>query len=305
MTRVLCFGGAVMDFVPAGPDEWRVRAGGSAWNVARVLASLGLSAAFVGTLSHDPFGERLTREGEAGGLDLHFAPRTEAPTALSLLHRTDPAQYMFYAQQAADSQFGGPAAPLWSQSGDQAPAVAAYFGGITLVRDRARAAFLPLAREARARGLTVVYDPNFRSQLAGAYRESFLDYVPLAHLIKVSGDDLTGLMPKLTPAEGLQHLRALNPQATILLTLGEGGARLLTPQADLVHAGYRVPVADTVGAGDASIAALLYATLRAPPLPPPQQLAFALACAAAACTRPGAHAPTLADIHTVQTGDLP
>lgn len=305
MTRVLCFGGAVMDFVPAGPDQWQARAGGSAWNVARVLASLGLSAAFVGTLSHDPFGERLIREGEAGGLDLHFAPRTEAPTALSVIHRTDPAQYVFYAHQAADAQFSGPAAPLWTASlpdraGSQTQAVAAYFGGITLMRDPARAAFLPLAREARARGLTVVYDPNFRSQLAASYREAFKEFVPLAHLIKVSEDDLTGLMPNLTPVEGLQYLRTLNPEATILLTLGERGARLLTPHADLVHAGYRVRVADTVGAGDASIAALLYATLRAPPLPPPQALAFALACAAAACTRPGAHAPTLDEVHAVQ-----
>ena len=258
----------------------------------------GLSAAFVGTLSRDPFGERLLREGEAAGLDLRFAPRVEAPTALSLLHQTDPAQYVFYAEQAADAQFSGPAGTLWDGAQDRA--VAAYFGGITLVRAPARAAFLPLAYEARERGLTVVYDPNFRPQLAAAYREAFLQYVPLAHLIKVSEDDLTGLLPDSSPTEGLEQLRALNPDATVLLTLGEKGARLLTPHTDVLHAGYRVEVADTVGAGDASIAALLYAVLRTPSLPPLQQLAFALACAAAACTRHGAHAPTLADIHSVQ-----
>ena len=296
MTQVLCFGGAVMDFVPDGPDRWQARAGGSAWNVARVLAALGLSPAFVGTLSRDPFGERLLQEGTAGGLDLHFAPQVQAPTALSILHQTEPAQYAFYAERAADSQFSGPAAPLWNG----APAVAVYFGGITLVRDPARAAFLPLAREARARGLTVVYDPNFRSQLADAYREAYLEYVPLAHLIKVSEDDLSGLMPECSPAEGLERLRTLNPDATVLLTLGAEGARLLTPQGDHVHPGYDVEVADTVGAGDAGIAALLYAALRTPAMPPPQQLAFALACAAAACTRPGAHAPALADVLAVQ-----
>ncbi|MFD1733169.1 PfkB family carbohydrate kinase [Deinococcus malanensis] len=59
-------------------------------------------------------------------------------------------------------------------------------------------------------------------------------------------------------------------------------------------------MADTIGAGDASIAGLLYATLRPPPVPPPQRLAFALACGAAACTRPGAHAPTPNEIHTIQ-----
>ncbi len=115
----------------------------------------------------------------------------------------------------------------------------------------------------------------------------------------MSEDDLTGLMPHLTPAEGLAHLRALNPVATVLLTLGEHGARLIGPGTDVLHAGYPVHVADTVGAGDASIGGLLYATLRAPPVPPPERLAFALACAAAACTRSGAHTPTLTEIHTV------
>lgn len=294
MTRVLACGGAVMDFVNDGRGGWQARAGGSAWNVACVLATLGLNTAFIGTLSTDPFGERLAGEGSGQGLDLRFAPRVDAPTALSVIHRSDPAQYAFYAENAADSQFGGVTADAWTG------ACAAYFGGITLVRDPARAAFLPLAHEARRRGLLVVYDPNFRPQLADAYREAYGHYVALADLIKMSEDDLSGLMPQLTPAEGLAQLRALNPAATVLLTLGEQGARLIGPGTDVLHAGYPVHVADTVGAGDASIGGLLYATLRAPPVPPPERLAFALACAAAACTRSGAHAPTLAEIHTVE-----
>ncbi|GGO26099.1 carbohydrate kinase family protein [Deinococcus humi] len=294
MTGVLACGGAVMDFVNGGQDGWQVRAGGSAWNVARVLASLGLPTAFVGTLSTDPFGDRLAQEGSGQGIDLRFTPRVDAPTAVSVIHRSHPAQYAFYAENAADSQFSGLATDAWSGAG------AAYFGGITLVRDPARASFLLLAREARRRGLLTVYDPNYRPQLADAYRAVYAEYVALANLIKVSEDDLTGLMPHLTPAEGLAQLRALNPAATVLLTLGEQGARLIGPDAEVGHAGYPVHVADTVGAGDASIGGLLYATLRAPPVPPPERLAFALACAAAACTRTGAHAPTLTEILTVQ-----
>ncbi|MFD1733170.1 PfkB family carbohydrate kinase [Deinococcus malanensis] len=146
MSGVLCFGGAVMDFVNDGHDHWQVRAGGSAWNVARVLAALGLPTAFAGALSTDPFGERLLAEGAAQGLDLRHTPRVDAPTALSVVHRTHPAQYTFYADGAADSRFSGVAEETWTG------VVAAYFGGITLVRDPARDAFLTPARAARARG---------------------------------------------------------------------------------------------------------------------------------------------------------
>ncbi|MFC4427290.1 carbohydrate kinase family protein [Deinococcus navajonensis] len=294
MTRVLACGGAVIDFVHDGQGRWQARAGGSAWNVARVLATLGLTTGFIGTLSRDPFGERLVQEGTRHGLDLRSAPRVDAPTALSVIHCSHPAQYAFYAENSADSQFGGVPEDAWDG------AQAAYFGGITLMRDPARDAFVHLAHEARRRGLLVVYDPNFRPQLADAYREVYGHYVAVADLIKVSEDDLRGLLPGLTSDDALDQLRRLNPGATFLLTLGDRGARLIGPEADLPHPGYPVEVADTVGAGDASIGGLLYATLRAPPLPPPERLAFALACAAAACTRPGAHAPSLPEIDAVQ-----
>lgn len=293
MTRVLSFGGAVMDFVNGGGDQWQARAGGSAWNVARVLVALGQPAAFGGALGDDPFAERLLAEGEAHGLDLSLVQRVAAPTALSVVHRTSPVQYAFYAENGADSQFGGLAADAW---GDVA---AAYFGGITLLREPARAPFLALAREAQARGIKVVYDPNYRPQLADAYRTAFSHYVPLADLIKVSEEDLAGLLPQLAPEEALARVRALNPAATVLLTLGANGARLIGPDVNFHHPGFRVDVVDTVGAGDASIAGLLYSALHDSQAPPARHLGFALACAAAACTRPGAHAPALPEVHSL------
>lgn len=292
MTRVLSFGGAVIDFVNGG-DRWQARAGGSAWNVARVLVALGQPTAFVGALGDDPFAGQLWAEGEAHGLNLSLIQRVKARTALSVIHQTHPAQYIFYAENAADSQFGSFPEGAWEG------VTAAYFGGITLMRDPARPRFLALAREARDQGITVVYDPNYRPQLADAYRQAFPEYVPLADLIKVSEEDLAGLLPHLAPDQALAWVRALNPAATVLLTLGAQGARLIGPGVDLHHPGYRVDVVDTVGAGDASIAGLLYSTLHDPQAPPARHLGFALACAAAACTRPGAHAPTLPEVHSL------
>lgn len=293
MTRVLSFGGAVIDLVNGGKDRWRARAGGSAWNVARVLVALGQPAAFVGALGDDPFAGRLIAEGEAHGLDLSLTQRVQSPTALSVIHQTQPAQYAFYAENGADSQFSGPPGNAWED------VTAAYFGGITLVREPARPRFLALAREARGQGVTLVYDPNYRPQLADAYQEAFPRYVALADLIKVSEEDLAGLLPWLTLEQGLAWVHEVNPGVTVLLTLGAGGARLTGPTVDLHHPGFPVDVADAVGAGDASIAGLLYSTLHDPQAPPARHLAFALACAAAACTRSGAHAPSLTEVHSL------
>jgi fructokinase len=284
-----------MDFVHDGSGGWSVRAGGSAWNVARVLTALGVQTAFIGALGDDPFATRLRSEGQAQGLDLQFAQAVQANTALSVIHRTHPSQYAFYAENAADSQFAQLPAEAWQD------VRAVYFGGITLVREPARAAFLQCAHDARSRGLTVVYDPNYREAHGEAYREIFQEYVLLADIIKVSQEDLVGLLPHLSPEGALTYLRALRPDALILLTLGEHGARLLGRDLDLQHGGYRVRVIDTVGAGDASIAGLLYASIQAD-TSAHDRLAFALACGAAACTRSGAHAPSLRETCDIQQG---
>jgi len=292
--RVLACGGAVMDFLPGEGDAWLARPGGSAWNVAHALAALGSSVSFVGAISDDPFGQRLRQDARHSGIDVSFASRTSAPTALSVIHTTHPARYAFYAHECADAQFTG------VDDAALEGARAAYFGGVTLLRAPATQHLLALADAARARGVLVAYDPNYREQHAETARASFRAFVPLADVMKVSQEDLAGLLPGRTWEDAVAELRADHPHLRLLVTLGEAGALLVGPGETARHGGYRVPVADTVGAGDASIAGYLHARLTRPDAPAGEHLAFALACAAAACTRPGAYAPTPRDVQAVR-----
>lgn len=289
--RLLVFGGAVMDFVAAG-ESWQARPGGSAWNVALGLAGLGVGAltAFTGALGDDPFAERLADQGQQAGLNLRFAARVRANTALSVIHHADPAHYTFYDRGGADSAFSGVDREAW------ADVQAAYFGGVTLLRPPGDAAFLRCAQDAARRGVLVCYDPNFRPAYAEQQRRVVRDYLPHTRLLKVSEEDLGGLFPDRDPQGSLDELRRDFPQLTVLLTLGPGGARLIHGEQSWAHPGFAVEVADTVGAGDASIAGLLYATVFTPHLPPAQRLVFALACGALACTWRGAHAPSLQQV---------
>lgn len=59
----------------------------------------------------------------------------------------------------------------------------------------------------------------------------------------------------------MDDLRALNPQALILITRGEHGMILHTPDSQLDQPAIAVKVEDTVGAGDACMAGWLAAEL--------------------------------------------
>ena len=69
----------------------------------------------------------------------------------------------------------------------------------------------------------------------------------------------------------------MNPQATVLVTRGSETATLIDGDTVIEAQPPRVEVADTVGAGDASIGGLLFSLMTAPQRGWPEHLRFALA----------------------------
>ena len=121
----------------------------------------------------------------------------------------------------------------------------------------------------------------------------------LADVIKVSDEDLCGLYRSTDADAALARLRADFPQALCLLTRGAAGATLYQGDHAWQAAAPRIEVADTIGAGDASAAALLYSLMHRPHLDGGEHLRLAVAAGAAACLRAGATPPTLNDIEAL------
>jgi fructokinase len=88
----------------------------------------------------------------------------------------------------------------------------------------------------------------------------------------------------------------MNPRANVMLTRGNAPASLWVGATEFKRSPPRVTVADTVGAGDASIGGFLFSLIDAPQRSWPEHLAFALAAGAAACRQPGAHAPSRQEV---------
>jgi fructokinase len=288
---LISFGEALTDLVNDGAGGFRALCGGAPWNVARACSALGLPSAWAGAISADSFGDALQEASRAAGLDARFIQRIKGrPPLLAVVDRLDPPHYFFIGERSADLAFD----PALLPNGWASQARWALFGGISLVRE-------PLGRvleniaETLPASVRQAFDPNHRALMSPQDLPRLERFVRRASVVKLSDEDLCGYFPGQAPQTSLTALRAGNPQATWLYTQGAGGMTLFAPgQEPISRPPLPVQVVDTVGAGDASMAGLLLALDLQ--LPPPQQLAHALAAASLACSRAGAAAPTRAEL---------
>jgi fructokinase len=285
-------GDILTDLVRTGPASWLSVPGGAGWNVARAVARLGLPTACAGSLGVDNFSDDLWNASVAAGLDMRFMQRVERAPLLAVVHQTHPPAYFFMGDNSADLAFD----PSKLPEGWMSHVKWAHFGCISLVRQPLGATLAKLAADLRARGAKISFDPNYRNLMAQGYEPTLRQMASLADLIKVSDEDLRLLFKTGDEAAALAQLRAMNPKAIVLVTRGAETATLIDGDRVVEARPPRVAVADTVGAGDASIGGLLFSLMTAPQRTWEEHLAFSLAAGAAACGHSGAHSPTLDEV---------
>jgi fructokinase len=296
--RVVSAGEALTDFIRVDSQRWLSRAGGAPWNVARVLATLGVSSAFAGGVSMDRFGDEIAALSRDAGLDMRFLQRHVRPPLLAMVHETAPPQYFFIGEHSADLAFD-PAQlpPRWLDALEWL-----HVGSISLTREPLRTHLLGLVDMVKAAGKRLSFDPNFRVVMDERYDPTLRYIAERADLIKVSDEDLCGLFRTANPNEGLARLRTINPHAPILLTRGANGAQLYAGSTVVTQSPPVIQVIDTVGAGDASMGGLLYSVMTHIDAPWETHLRYAVAAGAAACLQAGATPPTLDQVNKLVAG---
>jgi fructokinase len=287
-------GEALTDLIIEDPAQhrWGSKVGGSTWNVARVMAALGVPSAFAGAISSDVFGDALWDASAGAGLDMRFLQRSSHSPLLAVVHQIDPPRYFFIGDDSADLQFEAAHLP----TGWIGAVRWVHFGGISLAREPLAGKLVALAQALRAQGVRISFDPNYRQLMDHRYDATLRRMVALADVIKVSDEDLAGLFRTAELGTALATLRSWNRGATCLYTKGAEGASLLIGDREWHAAVPPVTVRDTVGAGDASIGALAYSMMYRGDSAPEAHLRFAVAAGAAACTVAGASPPTLETI---------
>ncbi len=279
--------------------------GGAESNVAIGLQRLGIEAQWLGRVGDDPLGERVTREIRAEGVQVHGVIDTDAPTGLMLKERPtiSSTAVLYYRGGSAGSRLRPEDLPRgWVEQ-----ASVLHVSGITaLLSDSARECMQAAIDRARAAGIRVSFDVNYRASLAPADLAGPLlrKFAEQADIVFGGPEELQLLHPD-SPAEDAAQRLVHSGRGEVVLKLGADGAVAYLPGERFPSAGFPVEVVDTVGAGDAFVAGYLSGLLQG--LTVPQRLRRANACGALLCMTPGdwESSPTLGDVDRFCAGGDP
>ncbi len=316
-------GETVADLVGQDDGAYRAYPGGSPANVALALARLGDETSFAGRLGPDVFGRTMRAHLTDNGVDPRHLVDAAEPSTLAVVSfdAERRASYDFWVEGTADWQWTDGALAQHPAAG----VVAFHTGSLASWTPPGDLALHRLFARARsAATCTLSYDPNVRPRLlgdVGSARERIEAMVGLAHLVKVSDEDLAWLCPG-EDVEAVARAWVGLGADLVVVTLGPDGSLAARPgQGGAVRAVVREPspvvsVVDTIGAGDTFTAGLLHALAGRDALgaAPSQRLAgldesalravlrTAAAAAALTCTRAGCDPPTRAELEAFEVG---
>lgn len=246
----LVVGEALVDVVP-GPDGTpRDLPGGSPANVALTLGRLGRRVRLATTLADDARGRAVRAWLEAGGVAVDArAPRSgRTSSAVVTLDERGAATYDFDLTWDLDRVDAGDAEVL-------------HVGSVATVLPPGDRHVRDLAAGLRDRCL-VSFDPNARPVLTpdvDRTREQVEELVALAHVVKVSDEDLGWYHPGADPVEVAARWAGTGPALVVVTRGGDGAVAVRQGHQPVGVPGVRVEVSDTVGAGDTFSGVLLHA----------------------------------------------
>ena len=247
--QVLVVGEALIDVVHRQDGTVDEHPGGSPANVALTLGRLDRDVQLLAWIGEDAYGAMVRRWLESSGVTLADgstgASRTSIATAR--LDARGAATYDFELEWRLPSDAQVPPGTLAIHAGSIGATLAP--GGDEVVE---------LVRRHRP-SVTVTYDPNVRPTLMGmplTAAPRIEELMMLADVVKVSDEDLAWLYPHRSPeaSAALWHKRQ---RGIVVMTRGGEGAIAWSPQGVVEVAAPPTTVADTVGAGDSFMGALI------------------------------------------------
>ncbi len=256
----VCFGEVLWDLLPNGKQ-----AGGAPMNVAFRLNEFHHKVQLLTAIGKDDLGKELLEMLKAIQLsnDVHISDHLPTGTVAVELNDAGNACYTIVEEVAWDEIHHFDICPEPFQL---------IFGSLSLRSNINQASISTLIERASE----VVFDINLRKPF---YSFELIDaYIQVSDVIKLNEDELDWLCAQLQiqPVHSITCFLELSkhyPKKTWCVTLGEKGALLFEKDELFQSGGFPVQVVDTIGAGDAFLAALLHKrNLKAHPL---ECLAFA------------------------------
>lgn len=273
---LLCFGEVLWDLLPTGKI-----AGGAPMNVAYHANNLGLSTTMVSRVGADALGKELLAFLNSKGVSTQCI-QTDPVFPTGTVNVT------LSAQGTPSYEIVKPVA--WDHIAQKEDlhdmameADALVFGSLACRSERSRETLLGLLELATLR----VFDVNLRQPF---YNRALLEALLLkADIVKLNDEELSILVAWNgiggEEAHQMHFLKETFQIEMLVLTKGDKGAACLDATGYHTHPGFPVTVKDTIGSGDAFLAAFLSKLLAG--ADSPECLAYACALGALVATKQG------------------
>lgn len=263
MAKIVTLGELLIDLTQKGTDkngcgEFTAYPGGAPANVAVAAARLGADTGFIGKVGNDAFGRSLADTLKKEGVDISGLYVSEHPTTMAIVSVDERGErsFSFYRDPGADTQLTtGEAIAAVKMN---RPAVL-HVGSLSMTTSPSREACVEAVRYAKENGALISYDPNYREALWDSKEkaeEMMRRLLPYTDILKVSDEEMEMLAWVSDPEKGSRIL-ADNGISMVLVTLGADGVFVRMGENIARVPGFRTEVADTNGAGDTFLGAML------------------------------------------------
>jgi ribokinase len=256
--------------------DLHMRCGGPASTAMVTLSRLGISTSFLGSVSDDTFGQKITEnlENEKVNIsELKITPGHSSQFAFISITGDSGKRTIFWHR--------GSVPQLRKEDVDISPfhnARILHLDGLMIE------ASIEAAKQAKALGMTVVMD-------GGTLRKGTRELAHFVDILIVSETFASTLVgPNASLEKALHALRDLGPEQ-VAITLGEKGSIGLSGKDIFRQGAFTVRAVDTTGAGDVYHGAYIYGLLQTWEMR--ECMRFASAAAALKCTGVGAQSKAL------------
>jgi sugar/nucleoside kinase (ribokinase family) len=269
--------------------------GGGITNSAIISAKLGLRTALLSRIGKDILGDFAVDFLKSCKINIRGIiqdPGIKTPIAIANIDKFGNSRYTFYKNSPKDSIVLLRNAPKVLLNTCRI----FHFGSNFSYQKETSEETLKYIKYLKKKGVFISFDPNLRPyniKDKAAVKKRVLKLLKLANLTKLSEIDLTYLTGQKAPQKALKWLKN-RLKCEVTLTLGAKGCVYLDHSRNLIKIpAFKVKIADTIGAGDAFTAGLIYklieqgredffANIR-------NNMMFASAISAIICTQKGSH----------------
>lgn len=258
MQNIYAVGETILDIIFRDNQPQAAKPGGSSFNASITLGRLGAPVTLISEMGNDRVGDIIYAFLSDNGVNTQYLSRYQegqSAIALAFLNKKSDAEYQFYKDyphQRLNVKF-----PEFSK--DDLLLFGSFYALNPGIRPRVR----QLLEKAREAGVTIVYDPNFRSthsrdraELLSVIREN-MEY---ASIVRASDEDLINIFDAVNVDEAWEKVR---PHCSILIYTANAHGVYLRGENVEVHLEVdRIEPLSTIGAGDTFNAGILYGLYR-------------------------------------------